>query len=351
MVGRRDYKYGPHYYAPVWKWDDEGVIHELFDGFGVSLEPLFDNIYCKFVRRTGEGVEVPYYVNVGVNPSEIELYWKQLYDERRVAFPYYPCSEEGNEASLDRMIGVFASVLAKNNWKYKKLVETLGLEYDPIENYNMNESGTDELTPTGTTTKNHNVSSDKVGMIRLTAKTQIGQDMTQITKDETTGQFQFTSVGVENEGQKITRADGVSDIQAGKTATRSETTEDPSVADGDTPTTKNYVTTMDSAAENRLHDYSETEGATAQQSFNDIKEDIPPMIEIQSGNPHFASYTDTETFDSRKDTKTHNFARSGNIGVTTSQQMIEQQRNLVRYSVLEEFFNDINHELLLAAWD
>ena len=75
------------------------------------------------------------------------------------------------------------------------------------------------------------------------------------------------------------------------------------------------------------------------------------MAEVQSGNPHFASYTDTETFTTRVDTKIHNLTRSGNIGVTTSQQMIAQERDIVRFSIIEEFFKDLNHELLLATWD
>lgn len=43
--------------------------------------------------------------------------------------------------------------------------------------------------------------------------------------------------------------------------------------------------------------------------------------------------------------------RYGNIGVTTTQQMIEQQRNIVRYSVINDYFNDLDKEVLLNIYE
>lgn len=51
------------------------------------------------------------------------------------------------------------------------------------------------------------------------------------------------------------------------------------------------------------------------------------------------------------DTTSHELKRSGNIGVTTSQQMIESERNLVNFTFLKIVFgNIINDTCILTEW-
>lgn len=42
--------------------------------------------------------------------------------------------------------------------------------------------------------------------------------------------------------------------------------------------------------------------------------------------------------------------RQGNIGVTKTTELIESERELVRFNLIQEFFNDINHELLVGIY-
>lgn len=42
--------------------------------------------------------------------------------------------------------------------------------------------------------------------------------------------------------------------------------------------------------------------------------------------------------------------RQGNIGVTKSTELIESERELVRFNLLQEFFNDINKEILIGIY-
>lgn len=46
----------------------------------------------------------------------------------------------------------------------------------------------------------------------------------------------------------------------------------------------------------------------------------------------------------------HNFTRSGNIGVTTTQQMILSERDVADFSTLKVFFDDINKHILLSIY-
>ena len=63
--------------------------------------------------------------------------------------------------------------------------------------------------------------------------------------------------------------------------------------------------------------------------------------------------TDTNTSkdtESATDTKTHTLTRSGNIGVTTSQQMIEAERNLWFWNFFDQVFKDIDSILTLKIY-
>lgn len=259
-VGKRDWKYGPHIYAPVWKWDEELVIHEVFNSKADALNALFGHIYFPYKAPSSEGIpENPTWVDVGIGSAAIEADWVQLYDERMVAFPYYPCSDEGNTLSVRRMKDALTAVLDKWTWKYKKLVETMGFSYNPIENYNMVEGGTDTDTPSGTTTKSHQVDAEKVGMIKLTGVADMTS--TTISQDAETGKYTIDNLALDENGSKLTKADGVSDIEAEKIANRAND-DSLSLAAGSKPTTKNFTTTMDSADTGRLHSYNETTGTT-----------------------------------------------------------------------------------------
>lgn len=65
------------------------------------------------------------------------------------------------------------------------------------------------------------------------------------------------------------------------------------------------------------------------------------------------SYTDTETENANQDEtlKEHDFERSGNIGVTTSQQMLESELKLRSYRFFEEMFKDIDSLIALRVYD
>lgn len=360
---RRDSRYGPHFYAPVGFWEEEhyGEITDAFTNESTRINKLFSHIYFPFKTLTSVGAENIEYLDCGVALADIIDTYLQLYDERLVAFPYYPADEgvnDGNRKSDAKIYGAITAVLNENYWKYAKLIQTLGLVYDPIENYNMTEDGDDTTTHSGTYSKDHNVNATKIGSIKVN-----GVVNPTISTDPTTGQKDI-DIQFVDEATKITRVDGGTDTRAGQQVGRADVSEgvgQPIPENGTPVQSKNYTTTMDDASNGRLHNYQDQLGTTAQMLHTDTSEGIPIMGEITAGNPAFASYTDTEisgTYDEqtgewsnlKTESTDHNLSRSGNIGVTTSQQMIEQERKIVRFSVLREFFDDINKELLLKVW-
>ena len=50
------------------------------------------------------------------------------------------------------------------------------------------------------------------------------------------------------------------------------------------------------------------------------------------------------------DTLTHNFSRHGNIGVTTSQQMITQEREVAQFNLIELIINEFKEQFCLLVY-
>lgn len=67
-----------------------------------------------------------------------------------------------------------------------------------------------------------------------------------------------------------------------------------------------------------------------------------------STNSRTGNYTDDGT---NHDVENITRTRSGNIGVTTSQQMLQQERELWRWNFVEQMFKDIDSVLTLRVYD
>ena len=220
----------------------------------------------------------------------------------------------------------------------------MGAIYNPINNYDMEESGTDTITPSGSETVSHNVNVNKLGGIKITGpaeNVEIGEDAETGTP---TIDFDFKEDGTI--GYKETNA---SDVEQGQKT--GGTADAPSLVAGTAVQTKQYTTTNDDASTGRLLAYEDTLGTTGQLSKVKAEQDNPLMAEITAGAPNAPSYTDTKSFTNRQEEKEHTFARHGNIGVMSTQDLINQEREVVRYSLEREFLDDVRKALCLQVWD
>lgn len=368
----------PGCYLPVYDWSkitspnnsNYNCVEYVFQGSSVPILDIFSTIYFEFKQintnyNPADSTSKQYtttYINAGLGLSDIIHDYISLYGERPFTHLYYfdesnPNSVEGNKESLDRLRGKLAAILDQNKYKYKRLAETLGFVYDPINNYDMVEQGTDTKTLDGSETLEHNVDVNKINSVEVAGP--VVQYTISETQDPITEQnVKDLNVQIKTDKKVQTKQEAVSDVRAGRKVapvytdpnTNAEYVGSVSDGAGATPTTNHYTTTMDDKQTGRLENYDTTSGDTAQNSVALGETDMPAQGRITAGSPNSPSYTDTKTFEDREDTKTHNLTRKGNIGVTTSQQMIESERQLVRFSLLKEFFEDINRELLLSTW-
>lgn len=234
--------------------------------------------------------------------------------------------------------------------KWTKIYEALEAEYDPISNYDMIETGSDTTARTGTDqhsktgTEAHSISHTKREYIETDDDGEVG---TLTTK---------SSVGVTTSTNTDLTASTASDITTTKgtdehllsgfnSSSYVDGTQDTHGADNVSGTaTDNYTTTSGTAANN----YSTTSGSADDNTEILIDE----QIHVLSGNDTDSvshNITDLETRN-MTDTNTHTLTRSGNIGVTTSQQMQQSSIELWQYKYFEEVFNDIDRYLTLPIY-
>lgn len=158
-----------------------------------------------------------------------------------------------------------ANMLMSEKYNLKTLIDTLDLEYNPIENYNMVEHGTDHKT-LEYAERNSN---------------------TELDYAQQKGETKLES------GNKVVNEDVAHSVAPYNNSTLTKTSED------------NTETTA--------------------QSYTDIT--------TQTVSAHKDNTSRTDSAHTDEDTLVHDLTRAGNIGVTTTQQMIEAQRNLANVNV------------------
>lgn len=189
--------------------------------------------------------------------AEMFYYFADKFGERDF-YKYYDTENMTNNTNMIKQASDYIALYGKSHkYEYDKLVDTLSLEYNPIENYSMTEKGTDTRTP----------------------------NITQTNKGVNTNTF------------------GV----------------DTSITTG--------RTTFDKS-DSFINDTKTTNTGT-----NTDTQDINTTV-TTAGN----------------EKTIHEFTRSGNIGVTTSQQMIESERQLAMFSVVDLFVKAIADIIIIGVY-
>lgn len=189
--------------------------------------------------------------------SEMFSYFADKHGERDFYKYYDNENTTSNTDAVKRASDYIALYGKSHKYEYDKLVDTLSLEYNPIENYSMTEKGTDTRTPNITqTNKGTNTNTAGVDTAITTGKTTFDKSDSFINDTKT------TNTGTNTDTQ---------DIDTTVTTAGNEKTE-------------------------------------------------------------------------------HELTRSGNIGVTTSQQMIQSERELAMFSVVDMFVKAIADIILIGVY-
>lgn len=182
------------------------------------------------------------------------------------------------------------SALEKNAYKITTLYNTTQLKYDPISNYDRTETTTVEHNGTET---NETIASNVLTKTGSESHTKGGDDT-----------FSYS-------GETVT-------TPSGSTTTTHETTafNEPTTYSGDSKDTTTYSAAKTTESFNNRKDTT-TYNTDEQTVYNNVKD----ANDIDS--------TTTHSFNGRNEKTTSNI--KGNIGVTTSQQMIQSEREVADF--------------------
>ena len=331
---KRDFRYG----APYYKYIGDSDATELAAIFNNNkLSSIFSGLYVQTELLDGTGEKVIQYWDVGATPGELRADFQTEYENCQWMVPFYFNSDEGNTAAVARLNSIVNGVIDENCYKYRKLAETLGFVYDPLQDFFEEYGGEDEIA---------RVFEDKVNF------KEINGPIAGITYNSETGVYsfnfdEFKRIGRETVGGTTTR-NGAEIDTVSSTTTRTpqqgggytdETTNNITYGTDVPVKTKQYKTTMDSAAEARLASYQTGEGSIAASDNYIERRELPVNGRILQGS-QMPDYTDTKTLGTSK---------SGRH--VAAADLIEAQRNLARYSLEKEFFDDLKKKLVIAGWD
>lgn len=283
------------------------TLHDLLGSTYAGLIPsnLFTSVHWfdGTLTYTDYDGETQYYPDLGFKPADLYAYWSLMYEELRIGYPC-KCNNPFNGPSAAEWTDCAANFVAKaqqwlklNEGKFLGLVKTYGYKYDPISNYDM----------------------------------------------------------VEVEGSALKQAD-----QETKNSIRGEI-----ITDVDAPETQvqNYTTTYDDSSSTRLagkatNEYLNTyRTETVDGNAIPIKRTSQSMSGTDPGQTSTSKFTsadqslkwdEIETPSSNR-AEARKLVRRGNIGTTTSQEMIEAERELAKQNILEEFFREFNKGVM-GTW-
>ena len=203
------------------------------------------------------------------------------------------CNSLCEDISGEALAGIVYSYNIEN---WKKLWQNYTVEYNPIDNYNRHEETV--LTDSGndTTVRNGSTTNTRTGSTTNTRAGSVTNTMTgTTTATDTSSVYAFNS-------------DSSTDVSGGT-----------STVIPDTTTTDNYNNVIDKADYNDIKDISEINNVEDKRTLNTQHKTVSEI--------------------------------SGNIGVTTSAQMITENINLWKWNYFDDVFDSIIHLITTGVYD
>lgn len=258
-----------------------------------------------------------------------------------------PLIEDALKTDADVIRKRVTNLITVRKYQYTRLYNTTLLEYNPIENYSMTEEGTDTTSASGTKTDDLGAYSD----------TTSGIDTTTITdsKTEKIGTYEDTNNSITtNDITKLTTTtnnvttDNGSETHERKVAPFDSDTYSEQELNTDTFENRRNVTDTETIVSPHIDTTTKrdtTTGGARENSYTTITTDA-----LQHGMTHDISARSNLYTDESKGTTTHKFTRSGNVGVTTSQQMLESERDIAMFNFIGIVAHDIIKSICICIY-
>ena len=267
--------------------------------------------------------------------------------------PLIVMRENSTEKSFDDIISEISTLVYKaNEYRYNTLYSTIIQEYDPIENYKMVEEITvnyqgDEKTVNQFIGKEKNTINYRGEETTVDSKS--GSDTNVLTKSGTESNS-LSKSGSENVNESDTRGDVTTTTKKAPFDSENFYNESQDLTSQSKADVKNTTTTFTDRVDNNTTTFAnrtDNEQITYNSS-NNINKSFNGRSDENIKEFDGRADESLKSFMDRKDVTTH--TRSGNIGVTTSQQMLESQRLLANFKFVDIVARDIVKKIAILLY-
>lgn len=347
----------------------------------VRLNDVFSDWFTGAgIFATLQNFNIPWKSENIANDLDLEYHGNLSGD--KIISPLVSKISNGETLTNTQKTQIASAIYAINAKNWTKQWATLSLIYNPIENYRMVETMTNDQTVTAygkTSTRTDNLQHAKTGYDSL------GSDITNTRTDNLshsksgydTTDIDYTDTRTDNLGHTKTGVDTVTPNTT-ETTTPNLTNSSTSTvygfnssnavnANGNSQTATGTNTVTHTGTEQTSYNTSETNTGTQTNVKDETQQINYNSYDTNTGTQTNRQITDNKTnynisesdtgtqstTDGGNDTSTRNYEleRSGNIGVTTSQQMLKSERNLWIWNFFRNVvFPDIDRVLTVQIY-
>ena len=267
--------------------------------------------------------------------------------------PLIVMRENSTEKTFDDIISEISTLVYKaNEYRYNTLYSTIIQKYDPIENYKMIEEITvnyqgDEKTINQFIGKEKNTINYKGE--ESTVDNKSGTDTNVLTKSGTESNT-LSKSGSENVNESDTRGDVTTTSKKAPFDSENFYNESQDLTSQSKADVKNATTTFTDRVDNNTTTFTnrtDSEQITYNSS-NNINKSFNGRSDENIKEFEGRADESLKSFMDRKDVTTH--TRSGNIGVTTSQQMLESERMIANFKFVDIVARDIVKKIAILLY-
>lgn len=296
---------------------------------------LFNNIWIPVKEVNSNGMTADaIYQNIGLTSDELTILYESLYKENYIVTNYVLDGNKLSATSMTDLCNRVTSVLNMNKYKYLKLIELSGYTYNPLWNVDGTEDFTYLDNDGGNETNTQYIRSEYTdhgtNTIGSSSDTNIGN------KTHTGGE---TTSNTHNDINSVTSFDSENWSDSNKNEGSSTTT-----------VTNNNVTDSD----NSTQTHSERNDTNSLTHGGHTDNDIITTTHKNALNNGAEYSGGIDTYGNNvigcDKYHTERRVRSGNIGVTKTQELIESERKNLKFSIIGEFFKDLNEQILVGIY-
>lgn len=296
------------------------TIKYFFTDIWIPVKKMFTD---QNVQLTPEQFLAAEYVwaNVGLTPLQISDAYQTLYGMNYLSVPAF--SDDLGYSSVSELSSRMRAIFNLNKGKYLKLLDLQGLSYNPLWNVDGKEirqtlenEGVNDVT-SNAFSSDHGGTAEDVTSTHKTTPYDSTTLKTEYVDTKQGGQTSLSGIpqyGYDSTTEQWTRTDGSLSNLSGETMSASGSV--------------NETTYKHNNAENGITDTTYGKDYVVQA----VDTAFGQML-VGGDKMHVEKYI-----------------RQGNIGVTKSTELIEAEREILRFSVLKEFFDDLNEQILVGIY-